>query len=116
MFNWYFIRPILPKREGNSEKNIKRGWSYTRLSLLGGFPLAKNLFITHSLNFYSHQKLISPSLNNNLHAKTKQKTLFLALVLLLYYFYFNFILFVPTDHANFDFNQCSIFTKSCFSL
>ena len=30
-----------------------------------------------------------------------------------YHFCFNYILFV---HANFDFNQCSIFTKYCFQL
>ena len=114
VFIWYFIRPLLSKREWNSEKILKGGWSYTGLSPLGSFHLARNLFIPHSPNFYSHQKLISPSLNNPLHAKTKQKPSFLALFLLLYYFYLNFLLFVPTDYTNFDFNQCSIFTESCF--
>ena len=37
-------------------------------------------------------------------------------VLLLYHFYLNFVLFVHTDHANFDFNRCSIITKCYFQL
>ena len=36
--------------------------------------------------------------------------------LLLHLFYFNFILFVHTGHANFDFHQGSLFTKCCFSF
>ena len=36
--------------------------------------------------------------------------------LLLYHFYFNFMLFVHTGHADFAFNQCSIFTEYCFQL
>ena len=31
-------------------------------------------------------------------------------------FYFTFILFVHTVHANFDFDQCSIFSECCFYL
>ena len=34
--------------------------------------------------------------------------------MLLYHFYFNFILSVHIGHANFDFNQSSIFTEYCF--
>ena len=32
----------------------------------------------------------------------------------MYHFYFNFIHFVHTGQANFDFNQCSILTECCF--
>ena len=28
--------------------------------------------------------------------------------------HFNFLCFVHTDHTNFDLNQCSTFTESCF--
>ena len=36
--------------------------------------------------------------------------------LLLYHYNINFIHFVHTVHANFDFNQCSIFTECSFQL
>ena len=42
------------------------------------------------------------------------KTSFSAVVIAPDHFYFNFILFVSTGNSNFDFNQCSIFTESCF--
>ena len=38
-----------------------------------------------------------PLLNNNFH-----------------YLHFTFVLFAYTGHANFDFNQCLVFTDSCF--
>ena len=43
-------------------------------------------------------------LNNNFHAITQCKLHFQQQSLLLYHFNFNFILFVYTGHANFDFN------------
>ena len=39
--------------------------------------------------------------------------IFIVSFIALYYLHFTFVLFAYTGHAN-DFNQCSVFTDSCF--
>ena len=52
---------------------------------------------------------ILPPLSNNFHVIFQQKLIFSCS-------HCSFILFVLTGHANFDFNQCSIFTECCFQF
>ena len=64
-----------------------------------------------------HQRLISP-LNNNFHVKSfifSCSHCCCTIFILMYYFHFTFALFAYTGHANFDFNQYSIFTDCCFA-
>ena len=63
---------------------------------------------------YNIQRFIPHT--NNFHVITQYRLHFQLQQSLLYHFYFNFVLFVHTDHANFDFNRCSTFTKCCFQL
>ena len=44
------------------------------------------------------------------------KLYFQLQLLFLYHFYFNFKLILRTGYANFDFNQCTIFTECCFQF
>ena len=70
---------------------------------MGGVPpTAKNLVIP-APNFYS---LPIKSQFNPIKKRTSFSAVIIAPVL--------FILFWITDHANFDFNWCSVFTKCCF--
>ena len=54
---------------------------------------------------------IAPPLNNNFHVISQKIS---SCSQLLYYLHFTFVLFAYTGHANFDFNQCLVFTDSCF--
>ena len=88
------------------------GKVYTGFSLVGGWssPSTNQKFF-HSPTPYqifilSDQLSIQPN--------KKIKTSFLAVFIVPVPFCFNFILFSNTDHANFDFNWCSVFTKCCF--
>ena len=90
-----------------------------------GEGLSQNLLIPHPnwrnsqpvsfpLNFCPPpcQSLITP-LNKNFHVTTPQKFIFscnhCSCTIC-----FNFILSLHTGHANFNLNQCSIFTEYCF--
>ena len=64
--------------------------------------LTKNL-VTFKMFTFQLLILSIPPLQNKCYANPT-KTLFLAVVIALVSFYFNFILFVLTGHANFEFN------------
>ena len=76
----------------------------------GKLTLVKNLSIPppHQENFSTTKGLFPPT-NNNFYGKTNKNFIFSCS-----HFYLNFILFVHTGHAKFDFNQYIIFTKYCF--
>ena len=65
-------------------------------------------------NFYClHQRWIPHQITIFM-LKTRKNLHFLLQSLLLYFFHFTHVLFAYIGHANFDFNQCSIFTDCCF--
>ena len=87
--------------------------SLYRISLLGGWgspPPSKNLLV----HLLPTKFLLRPTKSQfNPPPQKKVKTSFLAVVIALVLFLFNFLLFWNTDHANFDFNWCLVFTKCC---
>ena len=62
----------------------------------------------------SHQRLIPPAKQQFSCYNLIETSFFLPVVIASVLFYINFMLFVHTDYANFDFNQCSVLAECCF--
>ena len=95
----------------------------SRFSILGRWRgvtlLVKNLLITPSRTPPPpppHARFTALPLLNSFSCYNPIKTSFLAVDIAPVRFYSNFIPFVNTGHAKFDFNRCSVFTECGFNL
>ena len=72
--------------------------------------------LAHLLQQWKHPPVDSPTHFYPTPCYKPTKTSFLVVAIAPVHFYLNFMLFARAGHANFDFNQCSIFTECCFYL
>ena len=77
-------------------------------------PLFQQISLPNQI-FISPLPKVHPSkLNNTSHVILNKNFTFSYIHCCIYYFCFNFIIFVHSDHSNFDFNGYEIFTECCF--